>query len=127
MSKRSRGPARSTHRRPGTRPPTSRPARGTARPTHRVSQLEAAEVIAEAIVEDEPVTAVRELERSARAATPRARAKPGSLLAAKAATEYLYVSQDLRRILLLSGAMFAALIALWLVFVVLRLVPLDFY
>ena len=63
----------------------------------------------------------------ARATGPRHRVKAGSLLAARAATEYVYVSQDMRRILFVSGILFGTLIVLWLLIVVMRVLPLSFY
>lgn len=126
MAKRSRGPARPAHRRPGTRPPTTRSAK-PGRPIRAASQLEVAEEIAEEIVEEHPAAIVeRDPERIARTSA-RQRIKAGSVLAAKAATEYVYVAQDLRRIVILSAIMFAVLAVLWVVFVLLRLIPLDFY
>ena len=93
-----------------------------------MSQLEIAPEIAEDIVEDRPAEAAHELERAARVAATRHRtAKPGSLLAAKAATEYVYVAQDLRRILFVAAAMFGVLLVAWLIVVVLRVIPLPFY
>ena len=126
MSKRVRGTARTS--RPGARPPTERPAGARRRPiAERPSQLEAAEVIAEDVVEERPAQAAHELEHVARAGHPRHRTKPGSLLAARAATEYVYVAQDMRRILLVGGLLFAVLIVLWLAVVVMELLPLPFY
>jgi hypothetical protein len=52
-----------------------------------------------------------------RTAHARARAKPGSLLASRAATEYIYVGRDLRRIALVAAILFGVLIVLWLVIV----------
>jgi hypothetical protein len=129
VSKRVRGGVR-THRRPGARPPTERSAgirRTVTAP--RPSQLEAAEVIAEDIVEEQPAAARTELERVARstARTTHHRIKPGSILAARAATEYVYVAQDMRRILLVAGALIGFLFALWLAVVVLKVIPLPFY
>lgn len=124
MSKRVRGPVRS-QRRParaaGQRPPTQRPA--------QQSQLLAAEVIAEDVVEEHPVEAAAELERVAKTVPgrPGVRTKPGSLLAARAANEYVYVAQDMRRILLVAAALFGTLIVLWLLIVVFRVIPLPFY
>ena len=91
------------------------------------SQLEAAEVVAEEVLADEPVEAAHELEQVARQTPTRSRVKPGSLLAVRAASEYVYVSQDMRRILLVAGALFGTLIILWLLLVVMRVVPLPFY
>lgn len=44
----------------------------------------------------------------------RVKVKPDSLLAQRAAGEYVYVGQDLRRIAVVAGILFTALIALWL-------------
>ena len=125
VSKRNRGSVRS-HRRPGARPATERgaaPRRRAAAP----SQLEAAEIVAEDVIADEPVEAAHELEQVARQTRSRSRVKPGSLLAVRAASEYVYVSQDMRRILLVAGALFGTLIILWLLLVVMRVVALPFY
>jgi hypothetical protein len=126
MSKRSRGPARpAAHRRPGSRPAATRPARTRSTAP---SQLEAAAVIAEDMIDDRPAEAARELDRATRATYQRQRgAKPGSLLAAKAATEYVYVAQDMRRILLVAGVLFGVLIVGWVLIVLMRVVPLPFY
>ena len=55
------------------------------------------------------------------------RIKPGSILAARAATEYVYVAQDFRRIVLVAGVLIGFLFALWVLVVVLRVIPLPFY
>ena len=128
MSKKVRGGVR-THR-PGTRPPSARTA--TARPRSVSaavpSQLEEAEIIAEDIVEDRPVEAQAELERYTRTAQrTHHKVKAGSILAARAATEYVYVAQDLRRILLVAGGLIGLLFALWALVVVLKVVALPFY
>ena len=47
--------------------------------------------------------------------------KPNSLLAAKAATEYVYVGQDLRRIAIVGASLFGILLLLWILLVVLGL------
>lgn len=57
----------------------------------------------------------------------RPRVKPGSLLAARAATEYVYVTHDLKRISLLGVVLFGTLLLLWLLIVALRVIPLPFY
>src|SRR6188768_857713 len=116
MSKRVRGPVR-TQRRPGARPAAS----GTTKRT-QPSQLVAAEVIAEDIVEEHPAQAAQELERVERSLPLRSRMKPGSILAAKAATEYVYVAQDMRRILFVAALLFGTLIILWLALVVMRVI-----
>jgi hypothetical protein len=127
VSKRTRGPAR-THRRPGTRPPTDRPAsarRPVAEP--EVSQLESAELIAEDVIENQPAAAAAELDRAARAARRGQRVKPGSVLAARAATEYVYVAEDMRRILVVASLLVAVMIVLWLLIVVFRVIPTGIY
>ena len=58
---------------------------------------------------------------------PRHRVKAGSLLAARAATEYVYVAKDMRRILLVASLLIAVMLVLWLLLVVMRVVPLPFY
>lgn len=125
MTKKVRGPVRSQRRR-SVRPPSQRPATPRGAQT---SQLVAAEVIAEDIVEEHPAEAAAELERVSQTVPARhgVRSKPGSILAARAASEYVYVAQDMRRILIVAGALFGTLIVLWLIFVVFRIVPLPFY
>ena len=54
----------------------------------------------------------------------RARAKPGSILAERAATEYVYVAQDLRRIAIVAAALIGILLVLWTVLVVMGASPL---
>jgi hypothetical protein len=92
-----------------------------------LSQLETAEIVAEDIVENRPAAAANELERSASRTYQQHRVKAGSLLAAKAATEYVYVAQDMRRIALVVAVLFGVLFALWLLIVVMRVIPLPFY
>ena len=91
------------------------------------SQLVAAEVIAEDVVEGQPSEAADELEMVAQSTPARSRQRPGSLLAARAASEYVYVAQDMRRILIVAGALFTTMIVLWLFLVVFRVIPLPFY
>lgn len=74
------------------------------------------------VARSEPVS--RPVATSARTGHARVRAKPGSLLASRSATEYVYVSQDLRRIAIVAGVLFVVLIALWVVLVVLGISPL---
>lgn len=87
----------------------------------------AAEVIADDVIEGKPSEAATELEQVARSTPARARTRPGSLLAVRAATEYVYVAQDMRRILIVAAALFGTLIMLWLLLVILRIVALPFY
>lgn len=102
------------------------------RPETRVgdSQLELAAEIAEEVSQDRPASAADDLSRAARVARAthhRTRVKPGSLLAARAATEYVYVAKDMRRIVLVSGALFGIMLVLYVLLVVARVVPLPFY
>lgn len=55
----------------------------------------------------------------------RVKVKPDSLLAQRAADEYVYVGKDLRRIVVVAGILFAALIVLWLFFTIVD--PFDIY
>jgi hypothetical protein len=126
MAKKVRSAGR-TRRRPGERPASERSA-SARRPAGiaSTSQLEAAEAAAEDVVEERPAAAAAILESSARS-HPRARVKPGSLLAAKAATEYVYVAKDMRRILVVAALLGGVMLLLWVLLVVMRVVPLPFY
>lgn len=95
----------------------------------RLSQPELEEVFGEDIVVDQPAETLATLERAAPRAGTRVhhKVKAGSLLAARAATEYVYVAQDMRRILLVAGALIGVLFALWLLIVVFQVIPLPFY
>ena len=127
MSKRVRGPVR-TRRRPGTRTPTERSATARRALSERPSQLEAAAEIAEDLVEERPASAASELERVTRTSSrTHHRIKPGSLLAARAATEYVYVAQDFRRIVFVAGGLIGVLFVLWVLVVVMKVIPLPFY
>ncbi len=127
MSKRVRGSVR-THR-PGTRPPSARTATRPERGSSAVpSPLEEAEFLAEDIVENRPEEAKAELERYSR--TPQRthhKVKAGSILAARAATEYVYVAHDLRRIIIVAAGLIGLLFALWLLLVVMKVIALPFY
>jgi hypothetical protein len=131
MSKKVRGAARQ-HRRPGARPATDRTRDRAREPRSRPSivdepsQLEAAEEAAEDVMESRPASAAAVLEASARS-HPRHRVKAGSLLATRAATEYVYVAKDMRRITLVAVLLFGIMFVLWLLLVVMRVVPLPFY
>jgi hypothetical protein len=86
----------------------------------------AAEEAAEFVVEERPAEAAAVIEGTVRN-HPRHRVKAGSLLAARAATEYVYVAKDMRRILLVASLLVAVMLVLWLLLVVMRVVPLPFY
>ena len=139
MSKRTRGTARTQHRRPGTRPTTSRPASRRRDPASR-PELDEALLIDETLeiealaagtadqpASPQPAGDTPATTRATRAGRAHHRVKAGSLLAARAATEYVYVAQDLKRISIVGALIVGALIVLWLLIVVLRVVPLPFY
>ena len=125
MTKKVRGAARAHHR-PGTRPTTDRAKDPRRRLVEQPSQLEAAEEAAEDLIEDRPAAAAAVLDANARS-HPRHRVKAGSLLATRAATEYVYVAKDMRRILFVAVLLVAIMLVLWLLLVVMRVVPLPFY
>jgi hypothetical protein len=111
MSKRTRG-ARSNRGRPGYRPPAQRPASkapATPRPDG-AADVELAASAQEAVAEPAPPRPARS-SRGATAGT----ARGAGLLAAKASTEYAYVSQDLRRISRFAAAILGVMVVLWLV------------
>lgn len=127
MSKRVRGAAR-PHRRPGTRPPSERTAaRRRPTTTAATSELEVAEILAEEAIEERPAARTSEVSKPTPTVHPRHKIKAGSLLAARAATEYVYVAQDIRRIVLVAGGLTGLMIVLWLLVVVFRVIPLPFY
>jgi hypothetical protein len=86
-----------------------------------------AETVAQEPEEETPAEAAIETNEAPRSGLSRRRTKAGGLLAARAATEYLYVAQDMRRILAVAGGLFATLVVLWLLIVVLRVIPVGFY
>jgi hypothetical protein len=82
---------------------------------------------AELIVSERAASALAETRRPTQSAHVRPRAKPGSVLAARAANEYVYVAQDIRRIVVVAGLLFGAMVAAWLLLVVLKVVQLGLY
>ncbi len=130
VSKRTRGSQRQVPRRPGTRPATSRPASERPRTPSRataISSTESVEIADLPAAEAAPRTATpatADPRLATRSAHHRVRAKPGSVLAARAATEYVYVIQDLRKILLVAAGLFGILVVLWIVLVVMGISPL---
>lgn len=128
MSKRVRGPAR-PRRRPGTRAASDRPVGSRRQAAAAIPAIppQTAEPTAEAVIQDKAVAPAAEIDRASRAVHPRQRVKPGSVLAARAATEYVYVAQDMRRILIVAAALFGVLLTLWLLIIFLRVIELPFY
>ena len=103
MSKRARGATR-----PGQRRPTQRLG---ARPGERTPSTEplAAETLTDTGVSPSlpPVAMTPTREPS------RARSRPSGAFAASAAQEYAYVATDVRRIVVMGGALFAAMFVLY--------------
>jgi hypothetical protein len=124
MAKRQRG----TSARPGQRPPATR---GTTRPATRPTvpvrpanltdeELERADALEAAVVEEERQAAAslarnRERRRSAASEpAPRVRTRAGGALQTIAADEYLVVRHDLRRIVAVFGLIFGLLLVAYL-------------
>lgn len=140
VSKRTRGTGRPVRHRPGARPPSARPASAQrpARPlvddiSKAPAEIESGPPLrpTETSPGDPPAVGTRELDAVGAGVRPpphsahhRLRAKPGSLLAARAESEYIYVGQDLRRISLVAALLAAILIGLWVVLVLLGVSPL---
>jgi uncharacterized membrane protein len=122
MSKRTRGSRRAQRRagRGGSRP-GRRDQRGVSHRQYAASDLAVAPEIAEELLEEEGDREVA-VERPATSVAPRSRARPSSLLATKAATEYVYVAQDVRRIVAVALALFAVMFALWILIVVAKVI-----
>ncbi|MBA3851966.1 MAG: hypothetical protein H0X59_06330 [Chloroflexi bacterium] len=125
MSKRTRG--RPDHRRPGTRPAPIRPAG----PRTSASAPRQTDAVGDAIAAADTAPTRRTLVTAGAGTAPptrtihhRARAKPGSVLAERAATEYVYVAQDLRRIAFVAVTLIGILLLLWIVLVVMGASPL---
>jgi hypothetical protein len=113
VAKRTRGAVRPGQRRTGGRPPTTRSA--TTPASGPESQLEAAPDIAEDLVEARPRDAAATAKRVARTLPARRVAPdPAGILAARAATEYVYVAQDVRRIVSVASVLLAVMLGLWL-------------
>jgi hypothetical protein len=112
----------------GRRPSAARPANRPVRQPAPAATLAAANQLAQAA---EPNVAAATATAGAAAAagavrSPLPRSGPArqSALAVRAATEYIYVGQDLRHIALLASAIGAVLVVLWVIIDVLRLIQL---
>jgi len=119
-------------RRPGARPASSRPnTLRTVAPRPVSAPLAPAQPMPSEVEATTLITSDRNVflrteapvdtAAVARSTPGRVKVKPNSLLAAKAATEYVYVGQDLRRIAVVGASLFAVLLLLWIVLVVLGL------
>jgi hypothetical protein len=123
MAKRTRGA------RPGQRRPLQRASRPAARPAPppaaaarpstpapetgltEAEEARAAELEAQIVAEEQAETTPAPSRRRPSRAEQRERSTPGLVTASDA--EYAYVSRDLRRFLVLAGALLAALVAIW--------------
>ena len=116
MSKRTRGTNRTTARRSGQRGRVEAPRRPAApsAPAPAAASTEGASPAA-------TVTAAAQAPVANVIRTGRVR--PNSLLAARAAEEYVYVAQDLRRIALVAVLLFGLLFATWIAIQVLGFAP----
>lgn len=118
MAKRARGTTRPGQRRPVQRA-AARPGETAPRPSGSLTAAEearAAELEAQIVAEERAAAQnAGSRPRDRRAAEPAraTRAAAGGLLSAKAAEEYTYVVADIRRIVVLAGALFGVLLLLW--------------
>ncbi|CAN5600312.1 hypothetical protein BH20CHL6_BH20CHL6_11790 [soil metagenome] len=122
MAKRTRGNRPTRSRTAPNRPGTARSVDARSAQPGTASQLEAAAQIADDVEHGHPAEVHRELRRVSGSTPARARTPTGGLLASRAATEYVYVAQDIRRIVLLSGLLFGLMLLLWLLISVLGVV-----
>ena len=100
--------------RPGSQPPAAIPG---AAP--RQSELDAAVVLADPTpVAAAPVAAAARPAPVVSHQRGHIKVKPNSVLAARAAEEYVYVGEDLRHIVRVAAVLFTVLLLLWLVVVV---------
>ena len=116
MSKRVRG------RRPSGSRSANRPVRqpapaATLAPANQLVPAAEPDVVAATVAPGAGATAMR-------SPLPRSGPARQSALAVRAATEYVYVGQDLRHIVVLASVIAGVLIVLWLVIDVLRLIQL---
>ena len=127
MAKRTRGSNRPGQRRVDRHAP----ARPQARPAGALSDAEearAAELESQIVAQERAADAGRNRARDRGRATEAAR--PGraggqGLLAARAAEEYGYVVRDVRRILVVGGAMVAAMVVLYVLIDVAHVVTIS--
>jgi hypothetical protein len=115
MSKRVRG------RRPSAARPANRPVR---QPAPAAATLAPANQLAQATEPNVVPAAAAAGAGAVRSPLPRSGPARQSALAVRAATEYIYVGQDLRHIALLASAIAGVLVVLWVIIDVLRVVQL---
>ena len=120
MAKRTRGSRRDRRRsaRPTSfAPPAPRPA--ATMPA--VEAIEAVETVGDEDAEPRAAPAARLPSSAPHSPTT---VRTNSALSVKAADEYRYVALDLRRIVVVLGALFAAILALWVAIDVLRIITI---
>jgi hypothetical protein len=125
VAKRTRGTKVATQR-PGQRVATNRPPSARLGRTDAAAPIVAASgdlIVEEALATDAVGPAGSSISSpDVRRSTPgRIKVKADSLLAARAATEYVYVGQDLRRIVLVAAVLFGVMFVLWVVLVLMGL------
>ena len=113
--------------RPGQRRPTTKTApkpvatAATPAPASGLTaadEARAAELEAQIVAADKSAASSAERSRSRKSdpdAATRGRTRESGLLATRATAEYAYVQADIRRIVIVAGALFALMIAIWLV------------
>ena len=110
--------------RPGQRKPTARTAPAkttTAAPAAAPSltaadEARAAELEAEIVAQDKAMETSASRSKARRADdVPRSRTREAGTLSSRATAEYAYVVSDLRRIVIVAGALLLLMVALWVV------------
>ena len=121
MAKRQRA-VRPGQRKPSTRtaakPVSAAVAPAPANGLTDADLARAAELEAELVAQQSAASTTADRSRSRRSgpdSAPRGRTKESGVLAARATLEYAYVTQDIRRIVMVGGSLFILMIAIWLV------------
>jgi hypothetical protein len=124
LSKRTRGSVRPGQRRSTTRPPATRVT--GAQSALPASPLETAGDLGETSLVESAAPQRGDARRATRVTTTRTAppTRASTLLAGKASQEYVYVAQDVRRIIIVGGILFAVMFVLWLLIMVLRVIPI---
>ena len=131
MAKRTRGSNRPGQRhadKRGSARPITRPALRPSGTLSAAEEARAAELESEIVAQDREADTLRarsrERSRDAETARP-GRAAGQGLLAARAAEEYAYVVRDVRRIMVVGGAVAAALAVLYVLIDVVHVVTIS--
>ena len=131
MAKRTRGSNRPGQRHPtrhGSAGPQNRPAPRPSGALSATEEARAAELEAQIVAQERDAETNRNRNRERGRATEAARpGRPGGqgLLAARAAEEYGYVVRDVRRILVVGGAVAVALAALYVLIDIAHVVTIS--